>query len=543
MKTAPAYAEAAWVLDELAGRRGSLKALVHAPSVTQTRQVYLLVCQTLKYRAALREALARAGVLAAEPRLAARPSAALVLAHDLLLGGGIRGRGSWQQDVKRHAAAIQSAWADVLRRHGARTPEDVLPEEVRNPPWIPRWARVNRLRRSVKDVLARLRESGYTVLPPTTTLDALADTMRTDPGSLPQRWVRVDTVLPDVLAFPPTAILLDDHPDLLQDGSLILQDLASCMPAYALGVDRTVAHAVDACAAPGNKTSCLAALMRNAGRITACDVDGDRLDLLRRLTGRAGAANIEPWHGSFLDLDPADADMADVTHILVDPSCSGSGIVSRRLEDLGMAADDDDDSSNSVPEAEPEPEVEVEVGGSWTDGTDRGRPADERLQALAEFQVAAVLHAMTFPSAVRVSYSTCSVHDEENEDVVARILEAAPHFCLVPALPAWPRSVPGLPLPFSSRSRLKLTRADAGAGAGAAGGSRRGRPKFAGAEMCVRTDPRLDHTIGFFLAVFERRAATEDDGHDHDEALAEPPPKKKKKKDKKRKAHENEADA
>ena len=102
---------------------------------------------------------------------------------------------------------------------------------------------------------------------------------------------------------------------------------------------------------------------------------------------------------------------------------------------------------------------------------------------------------------------------------------------------AWPP--PSVLFPLS----LKTHTGRRGCGCGRGGVSRRGRPKFAGAEMCVRTDPRLDHTIGFFLAVFERRAATEDDGHDHDEALAEPPPKKKKKKDKKRKAHENEADA
>ena len=38
---------------------------------------------------------------------------------------------------------------------------------------------------------------------------------------------------------------------------------------------------------------------------------------------------------------------------------------------------------------------------------------------------------MTFPSIERVSYSTCSIYEQENEQVVARILEARPDFEVV----------------------------------------------------------------------------------------------------------------
>jgi 16S rRNA C967 or C1407 C5-methylase (RsmB/RsmF family) len=37
-------------------------------------------------------------------------------------------------------------------------------------------------------------------------------------------------------------------------------------------------------------------------------------------------------------------------------------------------------------------------------------------------QEAALRHALTFPAATRVAYSTCSVHREENEDVIAAML-------------------------------------------------------------------------------------------------------------------------
>lgn len=114
------------------------------------------------------------------------------------------------------------------------------------------------------------------------------------------------------------------------------QRLASDLPAQLSGATQsclshtalpTGATCVDACAAPGNKTSHLAALMGNSGTIHAFDTDPHRLALLRRLTAKAGATSILPRHGSFLDAEPTDRDLAGVTHLLVDPSCSGSGMM------------------------------------------------------------------------------------------------------------------------------------------------------------------------------------------------------------------------
>lgn len=46
----------------------------------------------------------------------------------------------------------------------------------------------------------------------------------------------------------------------------------------------------------------------------------------------------------------------------------------------------------------------------------------QRLHSLARLQTALVLHALRFPAAVRVCYSTCSVHEQENEAVVRAVL-------------------------------------------------------------------------------------------------------------------------
>ena len=89
-------------------------------------------------------------------------------------------------------------------------------------------------------------------------------------------------------------------------------------------------------------------------------------------------------------------------------------------------------------------------------------------------QVKILSHALTFPAVERLVYSTCSVHAEENELVVARVLPLAHElgFHLASALPAWPRrGLPGL---------------------------------CEGAERLLRVDPEQDQTDGFFVALFER---------------------------------------
>lgn len=50
-------------------------------------------------------------------------------------------------------------------------------------------------------------------------------------------------------------------------------------------------------------------------------------------------------------------------------------------------------------------------------------PSAERLQALAGFQRRVLSHALSFPALWRLVYSTCSLHQEENEDVVQAVLQ------------------------------------------------------------------------------------------------------------------------
>ena len=73
-----------------------------------------------------------------------------------------------------------------------------------------------------------------------------------------------------VFAFHPGATARLMQTELYKNGTLILQDLASCFPAAVLDPLRDGAAevtAMDATSAPGNKTSHLSALMQGRGSV------------------------------------------------------------------------------------------------------------------------------------------------------------------------------------------------------------------------------------------------------------------------------------
>lgn len=88
---------------------------------------------------------------------------------------------------------------------------------------------------------------------------------------------------------------------------------------------------LDACAAPGGKTSYLAELMENKGSITACDASARRLARMRENLARLGVENVSiarvDWLGDTPQFDPGNFD-----RILVDAPCSNTGVIRRRID-------------------------------------------------------------------------------------------------------------------------------------------------------------------------------------------------------------------
>ena len=88
---------------------------------------------------------------------------------------------------------------------------------------------------------------------------------------------------------------------------------------------------LDACAAPGGKTSYMAELMRNEGRIVACDSSRTRLERLRENLVRLNVTHAEmrrvDWLARPIPFEPESFD-----RILVDAPCSNTGVIRRRVD-------------------------------------------------------------------------------------------------------------------------------------------------------------------------------------------------------------------
>src|SRR5262249_19202068 len=87
---------------------------------------------------------------------------------------------------------------------------------------------------------------------------------------------------------------------------------------------------LDLCAAPGGKTTHLAELMDDRGRVLACDVAADRLATVAELARRLGVSIIEPRR---LDASrPEELPAGPFDAVLVDVPCSNTGVLGRRPE-------------------------------------------------------------------------------------------------------------------------------------------------------------------------------------------------------------------
>jgi putative methyltransferase len=122
---------------------------------------------------------------------------------------------------------------------------------------------------------------------------------------------------------------------------------------------------------------------------------------------------------------------------------------------------------------------------------------ETRLAALSAFQLTLLLHAMNFPMAHKITYSTCSIHSVENEAVVTKALTS----------------------PIAKERGWRILKRDEqvrGMREWPIRGDREACADERGdevAEACVRANKGDEHgTMGFFLAAFVRdRVVASDD--------------------------------
>ena len=193
--------------------------------------------------------------------------------------------------------------------------------------------------------------------------------------------------------------------DILNRADIYVQD-ESAMLIPSLLSPADAKFIVDLCASPGGKTTHLAQLMGNAGKIIAVDISAEKIALLEKNCRRVGVRNVETH---VIDATKADLGfMRQADAVLIDAPCSGFGTL-RRHPDI-----------------------------RWNKTLDQVR-------ALSKIQYRLLKNAAQHikPGGILV-YSTCSIEPMENEEVVERFLTNHPMWTVENAqqfLPEVPPSI------------------------------------------------------------------------------------------------------
>ena len=164
---------------------------------------------------------------------------------------------------------------------------------------------------------------------------ARVNTLKTDAAKLVERWreenVECDFITRDWIGEN-LAFELKSHPPLnslgsFRDGWFYLQD-PSTLLAPVLLAPQVGENILDACAAPGGKTTFIAQLMNNEGKITAGDIEPNRLRLVRENCARLGVTNVQMPLPAIIN--PQSVPLCD--RILIDAPCSNTGVMRRRVD-------------------------------------------------------------------------------------------------------------------------------------------------------------------------------------------------------------------
>jgi len=245
--------------------------------------------------------------------------------------------------LKADGAAEAAAWAEAMAQPAPLT------------------LRTNTLRCNRDDLLEQLTEAGMQVVP-----------TRYAPEG-----IRIESgAAGNLTGFPGHLFQVQD------EASMLISHLLDPQPGE---------NILDACAAPGGKTTHIAALTDNQARITALELHEHRTELVRHGAQRLGCEKItaKTWdlreHPDFLPVESFD-------RILVDAPCSGLGVLRRN------------------------PEVR------W-----RRQLNDLKEMAGLQMVILSQIVPLLKPGGVLL-YSLCTDTPEESEEVVERFLKVEPSF-------------------------------------------------------------------------------------------------------------------
>ena len=171
--------------------------------------------------------------------------------------------------------------------------------------------------------------------------------------------------------------------EIYKNGEIYLQSLSSMLPPIVLEPKENT-DILDMCAAPGGKTTELAGLTNNNANITACELNKIRIEKLKYNIEKQGATSVYIMQEDSRRIN----DFFSFDNILLDAPCSGSGILN--VEDVNL----EKTFTEKLIEKSQKSQLEL---------------LNKAVKILKQGQ--------------EMVYSTCSILNVENEEIVSKILK------------------------------------------------------------------------------------------------------------------------
>lgn len=170
--------------------------------------------------------------------------------------------------------------------------------------------------------------------------------------------------------------------EMYKNGKIYLQSLSSMLPPIVLN-PMPKNDILDMTAAPGGKTTQIAALSNNEANITACEINKIRAERLKYNLDKQGASSVFIMLKDARNID----DFFSFDQILLDSPCSGSGTINIKDNNLHEYF------------------------------------TTKLVEKSKRLQIALIKKAIKIlKSGKEMVYSTCSILKEENEDIIRKVL-------------------------------------------------------------------------------------------------------------------------